>query len=160
MLQARIDAGETNLTELLGRAAVASAKLAYAQYRRRFGSDSGWPDLAARGCHTQRPLWASTSTKNPAYRESVYVDTLIGPDTVNTVPPATLEAIGRLTSVQAAVDQRTNEAAALLDRIGKVGIDMKRVTRDLRTAGVKAFADSFDRLLGDIETKITKLAVR
>jgi transaldolase len=155
-LAARIDAGQTELESLLGQAAVANTKVAYAQYRESFSGDK-FAALRARGGRTQRPLWASTSTKNPAYRDTLYVDTLIGPDTVNTAPPVTLEAIRKLESVEVTLERDLEGARATLARIEQAGIRMAEVTEELRTAGVKAFADSFDRLIADVERKAGRI---
>jgi transaldolase len=155
-LAARIHAGQTELKSLLGQAAVVNTRIAYAKYRENFLGDK-FAALRARGGRTQRPLWASTSTKNPAYRDTLYVDTLIGPDTVNTAPQATLEAIRKLKSVEATLEQDLDGARATLARIEEAGIRMAEVTEELRTAGVKAFADSFDQLIADIQRKAERV---
>jgi transaldolase len=155
-LAARIDAGQTELKSLLGQAAVANTKIAYAKYRENFVGDK-YAAFRTRGGRTQRPLWASTSTKNPAYRDTLYVDTLIGPDTVNTVPQATLEAIRKLEDLEPTLERDLDGARATLARIEQAGIRMAEVTEELRTAGVKAFAHSFDQLLADIRSKAERV---
>lgn len=153
-LDARIDAGDASLSDLRGQAAIANSKLAYARYQEVFAG-SRFANLRAKGARVQRPLWASTSTKNPAYRDTLYVDTLIGPDTVNTVPPQTLDAIRRGITVAQTVTQDVDQARDLISRLESLGISMDQVTADLRTAGVKAFADAFDALLADLQKKGT-----
>jgi transaldolase len=106
----------------------------------------------------QRPLWASTSTKNPAYSPTLYVDTLIGPDTVNTVPPATLDAIRAGMPVAPTVTRDVDQARALLAKVADAGVDMDAVTDQLRDAGVAAFAKAFDQLLASLDAKRTAMA--
>ncbi len=158
-LQARIDAGAAEARELLGTAAIANAKLAYAKYQENFGGPS-FGALRARGGRVQRPLWASTSTKNPAYRDTLYVDTLIGPDTVNTVPPSTFDAMRRLDRLEATLGADLEGARVTLARIEAQGVSMAAVTEALRTAGVQAFADSFDLLLRDVAAKASGVPQR
>ena len=142
--------------ELRGKGAVAQGKLAYQMFQKTF-SGHRWEALAAKGAALQRPLWASTSTKNPAYPDTLYVDELIGPDTVNTLPEATIEAFadhGHLARrVDADVDQATAAWAALAD----VGIDLEDVADTLEREGVSSFQKSFDELLGALEAKATEL---
>ncbi len=136
-----------------GRIAVANAKLAY----RRFGevfSGPRWEALAAQGARYQRPLWASTSTKNPAYADLHYVNPLIGPHTVNTLPLATLEAALDHVVVARTVDVGVEEAQAMIDGLADLGIDFHRVTEDLQVAGVEAFARSFHHLLDTIAARL------
>jgi transaldolase len=137
---------------LQGKAAVANAKLAYARFKEIFAGDR-WEKLAAAGARVQRPLWASTGTKNPAYSDVLYVDTLIGLHTVNTVPPATLDAILDHSVVATTVEDGLADAKAHLARLAEVGVDMKAVTDQLLAAGVESFSASFDSLLGSIESK-------
>ncbi len=144
--------GKPELADLAGQAAVANTKIAYKRYQeflggRRFGT------LKARGARPQRPLWGSTSTKNPAYSPTIYVDTLIGPDTVNTVPPVTLDAIRAGMKVATTITEGLDAAQRVLNRLEAAGISMDEVTEDLRTAGVKAFADAFDKLIRNIEAR-------
>ncbi len=155
-LQDRIDAGHTALAPLLGKAAVANARLAYEQFRgvfhgRRFRAVRG------KGARVQRPLWASTSTKNPAYPDTLYVDTLIGPETVNTVPLRTIDAVNDHGTPVVTIDQDLDAQRDLIADIESAGVAMDEVTDALLIAGVKAFADSFDRLMTDIKAKIAQL---
>jgi transaldolase len=145
------------LADLRGRAAVAQAKLAYARFREVF-SGPRWEALAARGARVQRPLWASTSTKNPAYPDLLYVDTLIGPDTVNTMPDPTIEAFLDHGTVARTVDQGLDEARAVLDRLAEAGIDLAEVSAVLEEEGVASFAKSFDELLQALTDKANQLA--
>lgn len=151
-------AGRPEVEGLLGRAAIANAKLAYARFGEIFAGPR-WETLAAQGARVQRPLWASTSTKNPAYSDTVYVDNLIGPHTVNTMPPQTLAAFldhGRLGET---ITQGVEEARASMGQLAEVGVDMDQVTQDLLDAGVKAFADAFAKLLAGLEAKAAALSV-
>jgi transaldolase/glucose-6-phosphate isomerase len=145
------------LNDLPGKAAVANTKLAYARWMEFFRGPR-FTAAKAKGARPQRPLWASTSTKNPAYSPSLYIDSLIGPSTVNTVPPATLDAIRSGIPVEQTVTEGLDEARAVIDRLENAGISMAQVTDDLRTAGVKAFTDSFDKLIVDIESKRLAIA--
>ncbi|MBX7233345.1 MAG: transaldolase [Caldilineales bacterium] len=143
-------------TDLLGKIAIANAKLAY----RRFGevfSGPRWQALAARGARYQRPLWASTSTKNPAYPDLLYVDNLIGPHTVNTLPLATVEATFDHGQLGRTVDAGVDEAQAQIDALAALGIDFASVTAALQTAGVKSFAQSFHHLLDTIAGRMAML---
>jgi transaldolase len=137
---------------LAGKAAVAQAKLAYRLFRQRF-SGPRWEALAARGAHVQRPLWASTSTKNPAYPDLLYVDNLIGPDTVNTMPDATVAAFIDHGTVARTVDQGVDQADADLDRLMEAGIDMADVARVLEDEGVASFVKSYEELLQSLHDK-------
>ncbi|MBN2490821.1 MAG: transaldolase, partial [Planctomycetes bacterium] len=140
--------------ELKGRAAVANAKLAYEVFRDIFG---GARFRALPGAQKQRMLWASTSTKNPAYRDVIYVEELIGPDTVNTVPPQTLEALEDHAVVRETLTDGLDEARAHLERLAAAGIDMDDVTATLLADGVEAFAVPFEELLGKIREKCAAL---
>ncbi|HKS07890.1 MAG TPA: transaldolase [Gemmatimonadaceae bacterium] len=145
-----IDAVRANA--LKGRAAIANAKLAYQLARKSF-SGARWHALAARGARVQRPLWASTSTKNPAYRDVIYVEQLIGPDTVNTLPPATLDAFRDHGETQRTVDTDLDSAQQLLADLGSAGISLDAVTDQLLTEGLASFQKSFDSLLAGLERK-------
>ncbi len=128
--------------------AIANAKVSYDRYKALF-SGPRWQKLAAAGAHTQRLLWASTSTKNPTYKDTLYVEALIGRDTVDTIPPATMDAFRDHGVVKAdAVEQDLPGAKALLADLEKQGISLKEVTDELVKEGVQSFADSFDKLLG------------
>jgi transaldolase len=141
---------------LKGRAAVANAKLAYKLFQEMFGSER-WAKLAARGAQLQRPLWASTSTKNPAYRDVVYVEELIGPDTVNTMPPATAEAFKDHGTVERTVDRNLREAQRVMEQLAEIGIDFNDVTKKLLVDGLASFQKSFDSLIAGLERKTKTL---
>lgn len=154
-LQAIIDAGGPlagEAADLLGRAAVANAKLAYADFKRVFG-DERFARLQTAGGRVQRPLWASTGTKNPAYSDVLYVDELVGPDTVNTVPPQTLAAILDHATVRPTLDQGLDDARAVVGRLQALGISLAEVTDQLEREGVKSFADAFAQLLDAVEER-------
>jgi transaldolase len=148
--------GTEEALALRGKAAVAQAKLAYRDFRRTF-SGTRWEALVARGANLQRPLWASTSTKNPAYPPTLYVDTLIGPDTVNTMPETTLEAFEERGPLARTVDEDVEQAEATWQALADVGVDLDDVGRTLEEEGVAAFSKSFDELLGVLEGKAAEL---
>jgi transaldolase len=150
-------AGHPREAELRGHSAIANAKLAYARFEEIF-STPRWQALAAKGARVQRPLWASTSTKNPNYRDTIYVDELIGPHTVNTMPPQTLEAFQDHGLVAQTLAGGAGEARALLAALASEGIDMDQVTQDLLRAGVASFSGSFDQLLDGLKGKMASLA--
>ena len=144
--------------ELQGRLAVANAKLAYEHYLQAFAGPR-WEFLEGKGAHEQRCLWASTSTKNPAYRDVLYVEELIGPDTVNTMPLETIEAFQDHGEVRGdTVRDGLAEAHVLLDELTAAGVDYDDVTVTLEEEGVQKFADSFDEILESIRAKRGKLA--
>ncbi|CAN5205287.1 transaldolase [soil metagenome] len=142
---------------LRGRAAIANAQLAYGLFRERFAG-SRWDALVATGARLQRPLWASTSTKNPEYPETLYVDNLIGPDTVNTMPETTLEDFESQGTLARTVDADLGAARATIDDLRAVGVDMADVTRALEEEGVASFAKSFDELITSLESKAALLS--
>src|ERR1041385_846767 len=151
------DAAEkARLKGLQGKVAIANAKLAYQMYQRVFNAER-WQRLAQHGAQTQRLLWASTGTKNKAYSDVLYVEELIGSDTINTMPPATMDAFrdhGKLAeSLEAGID----EAKQVMDRLAKGGISIDAVTEKLVEDGVQAFVDSFDKLLGAVARKRGKI---
>jgi transaldolase len=149
---------ELGREDLRGRAAVANAKLAYAAFQELFSGDR-WERLAAAGANVQRPLWASTSTKNPDYPDTLYVDELIGPDTVNTMPDATIEAARDHAKPERTVDRDVDEARELMRELESIGVDLDDILlRQLVDEGVKAFADSYDSLLETLERKAGELA--
>ncbi len=155
-----IASGQDHLQSLKGKAAVASAKVAYALFREIFGDPSTrgrWQRLADQGARVQRPLWASTSTKNPAYPDTMYVDPLIGPDTVNTLPPATLDAFRDHGTVARTIEVSVEGARQHLARLAEVGVDLDAVCRQLLDDGVASFADSFESLLATIAAKRERL---
>ena len=145
------------LRALTGRLAIANAQLAYALFTESVAS-SRWQQLAARGARVQRPLWASTSTKNPAYRDVRYVEELIGPDTVNTLPPATLEAFRDHGEVRRTVDADVTTARAVVAELDRLGVSLDEITRVLLVEGLASFAKSFDSLLAGLERKTRALA--
>jgi len=116
-----------------------------------------WTKLAARGGRLQRPLWASTSTKNPAYRDIVYVEELIGPDTVNTMPPATAEAFKDHGVVARTIDRNIREAQRVMEQLAEIGIDFNDVTTKLLVDGLASFQKSFDSLVAGLERKTKTL---
>ena len=137
---------------LKGKAAIANAKLAYEQYHQTFAG-MRWEKLKYKGARVQRPLWASTSTKNPAYPDTIYVDNLIGPETVNTVPPATLEAFKDHGVAAITLVRGLDEAEEAIKQLETAGISMDVVTQELEDEGVKAFADAFAQLLATIDER-------
>jgi transaldolase len=138
---------------LRGRAAVANAKLAYQDFLKVVASDR-WRSLAGHGARVQRPLWASTGTKNPAYSDVLYVDELIGPDCVNTMPDATIEAFSDHGVVERTVDRDVDGARQVIEQVEAAGISMADVTRQLEVDGVAAFSDSFDSLVQTIQGRL------
>ena len=144
--------GGDEVLALRGKAAVAQGKLAYQLFRKTF-SGPRWDALAARGANVQRPLWASTSTKNPAYATTLYVDTLIGPDTVNTMPEATLDDFESDGTLARTVDAGVDQAQEVFDGLAAVGVDMDDVARVLEDEGVAAFAKAFDDLSATLTQK-------
>ncbi|MFN0092759.1 MAG: transaldolase [Acidimicrobiales bacterium] len=141
---------------LRGKAAVAQAQLAYALFQRRFAGPR-WEALAGRGARVQRPLWASTSTKNAAYPDTLYVDRLIGPDTVNTLPESTLEAFEDHGTVARTVDADPAGAEAVWQALAAVGVDLADVAGRLEREGVSSFAKSFDELIATLNGRIEEL---
>ncbi len=145
-------ADKARLVELLGRVAIANGRLTYRLYKEIF-SGPRWEALAARGARTQRVLWASTSTKNPAYRDVVYVEELIGKDTVNTLPPATLDAMRDHGKPRLSIEEDLAGAETTLADLEKSGLSMKAITDQVLDEGVRLFSDAFDTLLGAVEKK-------
>jgi len=149
----RLDAiGTDDAVALKGKAAIANAQLAYELFLERF-SGPRWDALVARGARVQRPLWASTSTKNPEYPDTYYVDALIGPDSVDTIPDATLEAFDDHGTLARTVDADLDGAKAVMAALTAVGVDFADVTQVLEDEGVASFTKSFDELLGTLDTK-------
>lgn len=146
-LKAEKDAKQRELlTSLQGKVAIANAKLTYRKYQEMF-SGARWKALEAKGAQTQRLLWASTSTKNPKYRDVMYVEELIGKDTVDTIPPATFDAFREHGRVRPSLTENVDAAAQTMAALPKAGISMKEVTDKLVVEGVKLFADAFNKLL-------------
>ncbi len=139
-------------TRLLGKIAIANAKAAYKRFQEVFAGPR-WAALVEKGARVQRPLWASTSTKNPAYPDTLYIDELIGPYTVNTIPPATLAAFNDHGTVAETLTAGLDEALAQLSQLAQAGVDMVAVTQQLQDDGVAAFAKSFESLLASVSQK-------
>lgn len=153
----RLDAiGTDAAARLRGQAAVAQAQEAYQRFLATF-SGPRWEALAAKGAHLQRPLWASTSTKNPAYPDLLYVDTLIGPNTVNTLPDATIDAFLDHGVLARTLDAAPGTAAAVLTSLADAGVDLRDVARVLEDEGVGSFVKSFDELMQSLEDKAAAL---
>jgi transaldolase len=143
--------------DLKGKLAIANAKLAYEAYKEIF-SGPRWEALAAQGARPQRCLWASTSTKNPDYPDTMYVDELIGPDTVDTMPPETIEAFQDHGTVEPTLDRDVDEAHRVFERFEEAGIDYDDIVRVLEEEGVQKFSDSFKALLSDVKEKRDAMA--
>jgi transaldolase/glucose-6-phosphate isomerase len=161
LLEQRIGAATTpaereHLTGLLGKAGIANSKMAYEHWKDLHGGRR-WESLRIDGARPQRCLWASTSTKDPRYPDTMYVEELIGPDTVDTVPPATLAAFREHGEVRRSLDQDLAGARRQLRELADAGIDLRVVTQELETEGVELFADSFARLLGTLERAIAEI---
>jgi transaldolase len=157
---AALPAGSAERNELeqgRGKAAVANARLAYQRFGEVFGSPR-FIKLREQGARVQRPLWASTSTKNPAYPDTLYVDELIGPDTVNTLPPQTLAAYDDHGRLETAITRDLDAARALFQRLPALGVPIHDLIGQLEEEGVKAFAKSFDSLLATLEEKRARMA--
>jgi len=148
--------GTPEARAMRGKAAVAQAKLAYQLFHERFSGER-WARLVARGAKVQRPLWASTSTKNPDYPDTLYVDSLIGPDTINTLPEPTIRAFEDHGRLDRAIDEGVDEAADVMARLAAVGVDMRDVGRVLEDEGVASFAKSFDELIEALRAKADAL---
>jgi len=156
-IDAKIAAGNEELRDLKGKVAVANAKLAYRKFQEIFGSDE-FKALEEKGAGVQRPLWASTGTKNPEYSDVLYVETLIGPHTVNTMPPKTIEAFLDHGTVERTVDKDYDEAERVLARLEEAGISLDAITAKLEDDGIDAFIASYDELLAGVEEKKAALA--
>ncbi|MEA2332862.1 MAG: transaldolase [Thermoleophilaceae bacterium] len=156
----KVDAAleELGREDLRGKAAVANAKIAYAEFQEIFSGEA-WEPLAAAGANVQRPLWASTSTKNPDYPDTLYVDELIGPDTVNTMPDATIEAARDHATPERTVDRDVDEARRLTAELREIGVDLDDIVlRQLVDEGVASFAKSYDSLLETLDRKASELS--
>jgi transaldolase len=137
---------------LRGEAAIASAKMAYSFYKRIFGSDR-FQSLAAKGANPQRVLWASTGTKNPDYSDVKYVEALVGPDTINTLPPETLDAYRDHGNPAPRLDEGLDQAAGILQRLPELGLDLNQVTQQLEDEGIEKFNNPYDSLMRTLEAK-------
>jgi len=150
------DASRSRIGALKGKAAIANAKQAYALFQHHFSGER-WEKLRASGARVQRLLWASTGVKNPAYRDVMYVEQLIGPDTVNTMPPATIAAFQKHGDAARTIDRGLDEARDQLQALASEGISMASVTDKLLVEGLASFQTSFDTLLDGLETKLSSL---
>lgn len=151
-VDSKIDPKLPGGSPLKGKAAIANAKLAYDEYHKTFAGRR-WENLKVKGARVQRPLWASTSTKNPNYPDTIYVDNLIGPETVNTVPPATLDAFKDHGKAEMTLMRDLDQAQNDIDQLEAAGISMAVMTQELEDEGVKAFADAFAQLLATIDER-------
>jgi transaldolase len=142
---------------LQGRTAIANSKLVYQRFKKLFSGER-FEGFKQRGARVQRLLWASTSTKNPAYRDTLYVDELIGPDTVNTMPPSTIDAFRDHGEPKPSLERDLDQAQQVIDDVREMGIDLDEVTKQLQQDGLVAFSDSYDQLLATLETKLSDLA--
>jgi transaldolase len=150
--------GTPEALALRGKLAIANAKLAYEHYQREFSSPR-WEFLESKGATPQRCLWASTSTKNPEYRDVIYVEELVGPHTVNTMPAETIEAFQDHGKVRGdTVTEGVADAHELMQQLADVGVDYDDVVETLELEGVQKFADSFDELLEGVRSKRGELA--
>ncbi|GAB4518070.1 MAG: bifunctional transaldolase/phosoglucose isomerase [Anaerolineae bacterium] len=143
-------------TDLMGKIAIANAKVAYALFQQLFSGER-WESLAAQGAQVQRPLWASTSTKNPSYPATLYVDNLIGPHTVNTLPAETFTAFLESGTARATIHEGVEEARAQIEQLAALGIDLNSITDKLLADGVAAFAKSFEALMQSVDDKRQRL---
>jgi transaldolase len=141
---------QAQLKSVEGKVAIANGKQTYQKYQTIFSTDR-WKALAAKGAQTQRVLWASTSTKNPVYRDVLYVEELIGPETVDTIPPATLDAFRDHGIPRASLTENVEAAHRTMEAVAKLGISMKEVTDKLTDDGVRLFAEAFDKLVAAVE---------
>ncbi|MGK9369591.1 transaldolase [Melioribacter sp. Ez-97] len=144
---------ELDKPEFMGQATVANSKIAYEEFKKLFSGEV-WQNLESNGARVQRLLWASTSTNNPNYSDILYVQVLIGSTTVNTVPPATIDAFIDHGVVKETLSENISDAVELMNNLKELGISMEDVTNDLQEKGVKAFADAFDNLLNSLEEKV------
>jgi transaldolase len=142
---------------VMGRAAIDNAKMAYLRFTQVFSGER-WERLKARGARVQRPLWASTSTKNPAYRDVIYIEELIGPDTVNTIPLATIEAFADHGETRRTVDTDLDRARGELATLQELGIDLDAVTDRLQVEGVEKFAKAFNQMIQTVGEKLGRVA--
>ncbi len=159
--KAKDDAGQASrYRSLMGKAAIANAKLAYTEIYKQVFSGARWEALAAKGARRQRPLWASTSTKNPSYRDVIYVEELIGKDTVNTMPPATVHDFLDHGRVRDTLEEDLDGAWKVMQELSDAGVDIDQVTTKLQKDGVDSFAKSFRDLMGTIEARRKEMAAR
>ena len=153
------EAAKERLRGLKGKVAIANAKLTYRRYKEIMQGE-GWQALAGKGARPQRLLWASTSTKNPDYRDVLYVDELIGEDTVNTIPPATLDAFRDHGESRKSLEEDVEGAAETMAALERAGVSMTEVTDQLLEDGVRLFSEAFDKLLAAVEEECRKASDR
>jgi transaldolase len=149
-LKTAAERDRASLESILGKVAIANGKQTYQRYLRIFRGER-WEQLVKQGARTQRVLWASTSTKNPKYRDVMYVEELVGADTVNTMPPATMDAYRDHGLARASLTEGVESANQIMEKVGRLGISMKQVTDKLTDDGVRLFADSFAKLLQAVD---------
>jgi transaldolase len=147
---------ELGAEDLEGELAIANAKLAYQIYKQVFGG-ARWRKLAEKGANSQRLLWASTSTKNPDYPDTIYIDNLVGPDTVNTMPKKTIEAVMDHAEIEPTLEEGVEEAKRLLKRLREAGLDYEDVTDILEKEGIQKFSEPFNEMLEEIQNKSRQL---
>jgi transaldolase / glucose-6-phosphate isomerase len=157
LLEARLGKAIDNserlaLTSAHGKVAIANAKLAYQRYKRLFAGPR-WEALRAKGAQPQRLLWASTGTKNPEYSDVLYIEELIGPDTINTMPPATMDAFREHGNLRASLEEDLDEARGVMEALDRLGISIDEITAEVLDDGIHLFADAMDKLLGAIARK-------
>jgi transaldolase len=149
--------GSVEAKELEGKAAVANARLAYELFEKKFNEDSRWADLEAKGARRQRPLWASTGTKNAAYSDCKYVDELVAKDIVNTMPEKTLDALAAHGNGAPSIEGTYEESHAVMEKLEELGINIKDVTDKLEADGVASFIASWDSVLSDVQAGIDRV---
>lgn len=147
---------KASLEEIKGKVAIANAKIAYQEYKKILQSER-WQALAAKGASPQRLLWASTSTKNPLYKDTIYIEELIGPDTVNTVPPSTIEACADHCDIQSRIETNVEAAYQLIASLPELGIDIDEVMTELLEDGIDKFIKPFDSLIASLQEKVNQL---
>ena len=151
------DSKREQIATVKGKVAIANAKIAYQEYKKIIQSDR-WQALVAKGAKVQRLLWASTSTKNPAYSDVMYVDELIGPDTVNTLPPNTIEACADHCDVTSRIETDVDQAYSVIKTLSDVGVDLDQVMASLLAEGIDKFVKPFDKLMDSLVTKVKQLS--
>lgn len=149
--------GSPEALALKGKAAVANARLAYELFEKKFAEDPRWADLVAKGAKVQRPLWASTGTKNPDYSDTKYVDELVAPNVVNTMPEKTLMALADHGNGEPTIKGTFDEAHDIMNDLAEVNIDFKEVTNTLEANGVQQFIDSWDTVISDVQAAIDRV---
>ncbi|BDR54703.1 transaldolase [Bombiscardovia apis] len=149
--------GSDEAKALEGKAAVANARLAYELFEKKFDTDSRWAELEAKGAHRQRPLWASTGTKNAAYSDCMYVDELVAPNVVNTMPEKTLDALADHGNGAPSIEGTYEESHRIMDQLADLGISIKEVTDKLEADGVASFIDSWSSVLEDVQAGIDRV---